>query len=344
MGPLTRSALRQSSHQRIPVDGKAALATVNDAVLDCADRLRADAELTAAATRAADELATNLLRHAVPGGWILLRPLAPAGIEILAVDRGPGILDLAAAVGGRAPSPRGVGHGLATVRSASSYFDAHTDPDRGTVILAVVQGEVDGSSGPRRPVRRWGGVSIGIDEACGDGWAVAEEPAGVTVAVVDGLGHGIHASIAADAAIAALASDPADLDGYLGHANTAMRDTRGGAVAVCRADAAGDLRCLSVGNISARLLRGDGQTSIVASNGTVGVRASPPATRIRRHPWPPAATLVMWSDGLPSHLDLTARGELLRHDPAVAAAALHRDHTRERDDATVVVLRNAATP
>jgi hypothetical protein len=28
----------------------------------------------------------------------------------------------------------------------------------------------------------------------------------------------------------------------------------------------------------------------------------------------------------------------MAHDPAVAAAVLHRDHTRRRDDATVVVL------
>jgi hypothetical protein len=38
--------------------------------------------------------------------------------------------------------------------------------------------------------------------------------------------------------------------------------------------------------------------------------------------------------------DLDPGAELFGHDPAVIAAALHRDHTRDRDDATVVVVRN----
>ena len=33
------------------------------------------------------------------------------------------------------------------------------------------------------------------------------------------------------------------------------------------------------------------------------------------------------------------RDDLIQHDPAVIAAVLHRDHARDRDDATVVVIR-----
>lgn len=342
---MTRTPLRQSSHQRFLVGDSAAVGAVRRAAGGCADRLRADVGFAAVAAQTATELATNLLRHADPGGWILIRPLPPAAVEILAVDRGPGIADVQSALAGRAPAPKGLGCGLSAARNASSYFDIHTSPDRGTVILAVVEAGHNSRSRQVRPPRRWGGVSVGIDEACGDGWAVVEETGALTVAVVDGLGHGVHASIAADAALAALAEDPVDLESYLARANSAMRRTRGAAVAVCRAERdRGELRCLSVGNIAGRLSHGGESSGIVAFNGTVGLRDTPPATRILRLPWRSNATLVVWTDGLASHIDLAAVAELLRHDPAVAAAALHRDYGRDRDDATVVVVREQDSP
>ena len=46
--------------------------------------------------------------------------------------------------------------------------------------------------------------------------------------------------------------------------------------------------------------------------------------------------LVLWTDGLTSRIDLAATRPVA-HDPAVTAAVLHRDHTADRDDATVVV-------
>jgi hypothetical protein len=55
--------------------------------------------------------------------------------------------------------------------------------------------------------------------------------------------------------------------------------------------------------------------------------------------WPAGASLVLWTDGLSTRVELTAGDALLDCDPAVVAATLHRDHGRNRDDATVVVIR-----
>lgn len=341
MGPLTRSTVRQSSHQRFVVADSESVGAVRRTVAGYAERLSGDATFVAAASRTATELGTNLLRHAHRGGWMLVRPLPPAGVEIIAVDRGPGIRDVAAALAGRSAAPKGLGCGLAAARSASAYFDVHTGPDRGTVVLAIVEADRQREPGPPRA---WAGVSVGLDEACGDGWGVVRGTGdALTVAVVDGVGHGVPASLAADAALGALADDPDHLDGYLARANAAMRGTRGAALALCEVDTRpGELRCLSVGNVNARLVHRGGQRGIVAFNGTVGARDVPPAARITHHPWPAGATLVMWTDGLASRIDLTADPDLLRHDPAVVAAALHRDHSRDRDDATVIVLRDLA--
>jgi anti-sigma regulatory factor (Ser/Thr protein kinase) len=315
---------------------------VRRAVIGYAERLRTGPVVADQAGRAATELATNLLHHALPGGWILARPLPPAAVEILAVDRGPGIRDVAAAVSGRSPSPNGLGRGLSAVAGVSAYFDIDAGPDRGTTVLAIV-GPGDGASTGNR--RSWAGISVGIDEACGDGWAVTEADGETTVAVVDGLGHGAYASAATDVAVVTLAEDPADLDGYLARANAAMLGTRGAALAVCRLEPSrGEMRCLSVGNIRGGILCGGAQRTLTAYRGAVGTGDAVPRAKITAYPWRPGATLVLWTDGLTGQIDLAGYAGLLSHDPAIAAAALHRDHSTDRDDSTVVVIKNQAGP
>jgi anti-sigma regulatory factor (Ser/Thr protein kinase) len=339
MGPVTADLLRQPVHEQFPVSDEADVGPVRRAVARYADRLRAEPGERGRAELVASELATNVARHGGPGGWILARPVPPSGIELLAVDSGPGIRDVAAALEGRTPHPGGLGRGLAAVRRASSSFDIYTEPGRGTVVLSVL--DLDGSGAAAR--RTWSGVSVAVAGACGDGWAVAELPDGLAVAVVDGLGHGPQASLAADAAIAAFAVDPGDLSTLFARANAAMRETRGGALAACRIRRDdSELWYVSVGNVSGRILTPGAEHGLVTIGGTLGALASPPRARIRSCAWPSGATLVLWTDGLESRLAVP--GDLLAHDPAVIAATLHRDHTRHRDDATVVVVRPPGRP
>jgi anti-sigma regulatory factor (Ser/Thr protein kinase) len=332
-----RGTLRQPAHHRFRIGDEADAGALRRTAAGCADRLGAVPAARARAELVATELATNLVRHAKPGGWVLVRPLPPDGMEFLAVDHGPGIAEPAAALEGRSPAPGGLGRGLAAVRRASVLFDVDTGPGRGTTVLSRV--DLGEGSAPARPDR--GGVSVGVVDVCGDGWAVADVAGGLAVAVVDGLGHGVKASVATDAALDAFAADPADLDGLLGRANTAMRATRGAAMTACLLEPGrGELHYFAVGNVNGRVLTGPEERGLALSAGTLGLKATPPRARVLSHPWKPGATLVLWTDGLKSRLDLSARADLLTHHPALAAAALHRDHTRERDDATVVVIRH----
>jgi len=345
VGSLAAGSFRQASHQRFRVSDTADVGAVRRAVSGYADRLDAGPGLADRAGQAATELAANLLRHARPGGWILARPLPPSAVEILAVDHGPRASD-ATGAGGQPPR-RGLGYGLAAVARVSSYFDIDTGPGRPTTVLAVVAPSEATRAALRtpRPPRRWAGISVGLDEASGDGWAVADASCGTTVAVVDGIGHGVRASAAADAALTALAGNPADLDGYLARANAAMLGTRGAALAVCLLNPGrGEMRCLSVGNIRGAILGDCGPRTLIHFSGAVGTHAMPPPARILRYPWPPGATLVLWTDGLASHIDLAAYARLFRHDPAITAAGLYRDHSSDCDDSTVVVVRNQARP
>jgi anti-sigma regulatory factor (Ser/Thr protein kinase) len=340
MVALRPAVVRQDGHVRFPVADEVDAGTVRRAVARYATELGADPYARGRAELVAVELATNIARHGRPGGWVLVRPVAPASIEVIAVDRGPSIVDVAAVLEGRISRPGGLGRGLAAVRRASVYFDVYSAPDRGTTVLSVV--DLAGGDPPRRAPRAWGGVSVAVADVCGDGWAVVELDDGLAVAVVDGLGHGPRASVAADAALAAFAADPADLSGLVARANEAMRATRGGALTACHlVPARQRLDYVAVGNVSGRVMSGSTASGLVFANGTLGPRAEPPHAKVRSAEWPPDATLVLWTDGLTSRLSLPA--DLLAHDPALVAATAHRDHSRERDDATLVVVRNTSS-
>lgn len=346
-------SLRQASHDRFIIAEQADAGALRRAVSRYTDHLQVPPGHRGKAELVATELATNLIRHADGAGWVLARPIPPSSVELIAVDAGPGIKDISAAIEGRSRTLSGLGRGLAAVCRMSSHFDLFSEPGYGTTVLAVVDlGQTPGGSRASTP-RPWAGVSLGVTEPCGDGWAVAELDREFVVVLVDGLGHGARASLAADAAVSALTAVPGapdDLDSFVDRADEAMRGTRGAAVAVCRLrPEREELQHLAVGNISGRIIDGEQERGLPFRNGTLGLRAAHGAQSGWRriaatdHQWAPGALLVLWSDGLRSSIDFSAHPVLLAHDPAVIAATLHRTHSRERDDATVVVVRNPVT-
>ena len=101
----------------------------------------------------------------------------------------------------------------------------------------------------------------------------------------------------------------------------------------------GTLTYAGVGNISAVVLAGTGSRSLVSHNGTLGMVTS----RIQEFKvdWPADAVLVLHSDGLHSRWDLSSYAGLIVRHPAVIGGALLRDFRRQRDDASVVVVKAA---
>jgi len=91
-----------------------------------------------------------------------------------------------------------------------------------------------------------------------------------------------------------------------------------------------------VGNISGHLVSHEKSQGLMSHNGTLGLNQRP-ARQLDYHV-PAGSLLVMHSDGVSARWDLRQRPELLRAHPAIIAGALYRDHGRNRDDATVVVI------
>jgi hypothetical protein len=157
--------------------------------------------------------------------------------------------------------------------------------------------------------------------------------------VADGLGHGPDAAEAAAVALETFAQEPfAAPRQVLERTHQALRRTRGAAVMVLQADAGASLiRSAGAGNVSARLISGVSDRTLLCQHGTAGVTIRTPEETST--PWPPHAMLVAFSDGIETRWKAETVVPLLGRDPALAAAVLVRDHCRGRDDASVAVLR-----
>jgi len=86
------------------------------------------------------ELATNIIRHA-GHGEIRIRAVADGnrqGVEVEAVDQGPGIADVELAMqDGYTTSGRGLGSGLPAVRRLMDTFEIETAVGKGCRVRAV---------------------------------------------------------------------------------------------------------------------------------------------------------------------------------------------------------------
>ena len=197
------------------------------------------------------ECANNLWKHA-GGGEIVLTPAGAACVEVLALDKGPGIRNVELCFQDGYSTAGSAGTGLGAVRRLAAEIDIYTVPDKGTALLARVA---------KAPFHKGGmavgGVSVPIrgESMCGDDFVVMESPGGTVVLVVDGLGHGPVAADCATAAVeafresAALEAPPE----LMREVHGALRGTRGAAVAIGTADwRRGELRYCGIGNIARR--------------------------------------------------------------------------------------------
>ncbi|MFF3615143.1 SpoIIE family protein phosphatase [Streptomyces sp. NPDC002580] len=342
----------------IPVHDSTRVRDVRVAAEDAADHTGLGRDRRALAALVATELATNLLKHG-GGGQILIdtvdADLAEPGtgrgpaLQIAAIDHGPGIADLPTALRDGFSTTSSLGAGLGTCRRIADHFEVHTVPGRGTVALARVHTARGDRKGHRLPGAdapvRAGGVNIPLAAAAhsGDAWACVRSGDHVTLLLADGLGHGPAAAKASGAAVEELRRlahlPPPEL---LGALHTALRDTRGAAVAVARLDlGARHLDFAGIGNIGARLRSGDTWHPLLSHPGIVGAHRPARLPPCRR-PWNPDSLLVLHSDGLPSRWAPPSVAPMTSWDPAVTAAVIVRDSSSAarpvRDDTTVAVL------
>jgi anti-sigma regulatory factor (Ser/Thr protein kinase) len=290
------------------------------------------------------EAATNILKHAVSGKIILKGVARDAagrtahGMEILALDRGPGIANLAQSLRDGVSSAGTAGTGLGAMRRLSEHFDVYSAPGKGSAFFLCAWS--DGV--PEVP----GAVQIGAvclpmpgEEACGDACAVSAPGGSTTVLVADGLGHGPEAARASATALRTLAARPGLLPGPLIDAvHAASRSTRGMALAAANIPHdGGELVFAGVGNITACLISDNDSRQLMSHNGTVGHNVR--KIQEFKFAWPKNGMLILYSDGVGRQWDLDTYPGLAVCHPSLIAGVLYRDHARDRDDACVLVAK-----
>jgi anti-sigma regulatory factor (Ser/Thr protein kinase) len=293
----------------------------------------------------ATELATNLLKHARQGEILVsvFDDGEGAGIECLALDRGPGIPDVAASMRDGHSTAGSAGTGLGAISRQSQVLEIYSSKTHGSAVLARIYKGDPASGGPKAtPTTGVVCLPKSGEEACGDAWSVKQTRAGLCVMVVDGLGHGPLAATASHAAVMAFeASEGAPTTDVMQRLHNALRSTRGAAASIAALPANGDaITFVGVGNVAGAVVTATEIKRMVSHNGTLGhaLKTVKPFT----YPAEGETLVVLASDGLGTTWSLDSYPGLRLRHPSLIAGVLYRDFSRRRDDVTVLVARRLA--
>lgn len=286
------------------------------------------------------ELLSNLAKHADSGQLLVksIREDDRAGIELIAIDSGPGMSDVGRMMTDGLSTKNTLGHGLGSMKRLADVFQVYSQKGWGTLTLARLFTEERPAYLPPPPVEiRSVVLPKPGEEACGDGFFCRPDESGFRLLLGDGLGHGPDAEAAVQAAGAAfLDCDSNDPVALIRHLHSAVRKTRGlvGTIALFDRDKKTWQLC-GVGNIATRLVSSAESKNYLSYNGIIGHNL-PRTLNTHLVPWEKGQHLVLCSDGIRSRWELARHPTLLRYDGSLLAAALYKDFGRMTDDMSVV--------
>ncbi|WP_329790910.1 ATP-binding SpoIIE family protein phosphatase [Lentzea sp. DG1S-22] len=325
----------------LPVEETAHVGRVRRTATALAERLGFSESRAAEVGLAVTEIGTNLHKHARQGVVLVrsVRGERDAAVEVLAVDRGPGIGDQALAWQDGHSTAGTLGVGLGTVRRLASSCAMTSRLGGGTSLVARFASRagwapdwgVESAAGVTRPIKN--------EDVCGDAYAVCRGSDRLTLMMCDGSGHGPLAAAASDAAVRyfqANASLPPDQ--MVTRLHAALRGTRGGAVAVADVDlVARTVRYCGLGNIAAAVLADGRKQGMISVPGVAGHQAR--TIRTFDYALPDSAVVVLHSDGLTERWGVDHGSDLVNDPPVLIAATLLREAGVRNDDACVLVAR-----
>lgn len=319
--------------------------------------------LATEAATVASELGMNIVKYAGHGSMtVSLQAGAQAYVEVLAEDRGSGIANLDLALTESYSSRGTLGLGLPGVRRMSDQFEIRSQPDAGTCVRArrwLQQAPADGAvrSAPASE-RDAGGngppstanVPAGWQHAqarrpcygevvSGDGCVLQAVQHGVVAGVLDVLGHGVQAHrLARHCERWLMANAHADVVGLAEGLHEEVRGSIGLALTLAFVDAQSmHAMVAGVGNTRLFCLRVPG-LCIDAQPGIVGGN-NMPRLRPARLQVTAQDTLLMTTDGINERLTVEELLPLRRHGVQHIAQQVLREHGKNHDDATCMVLR-----
>ena len=295
------------------------------------------------------ELAAQMVRRSGPG-VLTLRLLddgARVGIEVEAEDHDPGMGNPEHLFREGNSNGAVLDSGLDAVQHLMDEREISSTASLGTRILC------------RRWLRPQGGPAIvtaaivhpwqvGVATrpchgaaANGDAFVIRECDGRLLVGVIDGLGHGEPAQVAALAAQSYVQSNyDLPLDRLFWGVSSACRGTRGVVMALARFESATAMTSANLGNIEMRSWAGTERLDIAVQRGFLGAQEE--HVQVQQHRWHPDWMLVLHSDGVRGQWQWSDFPGLEHAPPQTVANQLLKKLAKEDDDATVLAVKSGS--
>jgi len=295
---------------------------------------------------AISELASNLLKHRVTEGQIVIREIRAEGrrgIEIISADKGPGIADIDQAMTDGYSTAGSLGIGLPAVNRLMDEFEVRSNIGEGTLVTTRkwVKPELPDMPMPELDLSVFSRPLPG-QRYNGDAYFVKRYEDKIIFAVIDGLGHGQEAQEAAQAAVDCLENyyrRPFTEIFQLCHQR--LKKTRGAAMSLCRINLKDRVMTHSgIGNVNTRVYSSQAAPAPFCINGTLGVAMR--MVKVDDYPLPEDSVIIMFSDGISGHFSPDSLRGSWGLKPQRLAKRIMDNYARDNDDATVIVGRSSS--
>jgi anti-sigma regulatory factor (Ser/Thr protein kinase) len=295
------------------------------------------------------EAATNIVKHAKGEGEILLELFQDnfkSALQLYAIDQGTGVSNTSICVQDGYSTVNTCGTGLGAIKRLASQFDFYSSVGQGTILWAKVEKplptKTNKIASESSNLFEWGAICVPVaqEEVSGDAWSTYTMADNTQLfMLVDGLGHGPDAHLAASKAVRIFnEKSHHSLIDILMAQHAALKKTRGAAIAIIKINPlCQEASYLGVGNISGTILTPLKNYSMLSYNGIVGHQFR--TVHEMKYPFNNKSILVMHSDGLSNQWGKIYASELLRQSPATIAGILYRGFKRKRDDTCVLAVK-----
>ncbi len=303
------------------------------------------------------ELVTNVLKHGGGKGKILICQVAnnenKKAIEVWCCDSGNGIHNFQKALKDGFTGKDTLGIGLGSIKRFSDELEINP------VLSPTFKDNYFSGNNYNHcirslkwvPTKGWIGLNKKLITGAvsrphpgeilnGDAYLINHVNPNITIAaVIDGLGHGKEANLASESAKEQIMLNSGlPLDNLLNHVHNSIRGTRGGVIGLVRINTeTNKLIFTGIGNIESFIITDNGKKTLLSFGGILGHNMRTP--RLFEFDFKPGYTLCMYSDGIttrwrPEELDWN-------DTPQKNAEFILNNYSRQNDDATVLIIRNA---
>jgi anti-sigma regulatory factor (Ser/Thr protein kinase) len=287
------------------------------------------------------EITSNLVKHAVDGEMLvgLVDINQSPAIEIISLDKGPGMRDAKKMMPDGISTTQTLGQGLGSIKRLSDHMEIFSVPGWGTVMLVrkfVLLPEAVKST--ERISTRSLIVSKPGEHVSGDGWYKKITRDYIKIFLGDGLGHGPQANFAVSEAINAFKlcpdNSPADILRFI---HNSIRKTRGvvGLVITYNIKLK-EWKVCGIGNIAMKETSLLSTKNHISYNGIVGHNI-PNTINDQTFAADTMRQFVICSDGIISRWDFAKYPMIQKYDSTIQAAVLYKDFGRRNDDMSVII-------